>query len=82
MPIRLAVLFLGSVPRIDLAGAELVAELHASLKARGIDFRLADAHGDVRDALRRVGFEREYGALEPGQSVDVVVSRWQAQQRS
>jgi hypothetical protein len=29
----------------------------------------------VRDALRRIGFEREYGPLETGQSVDAVMSR-------
>jgi hypothetical protein len=34
--------------------------------------------GDVRDALRRIGFEQEYGPLETGQTVDVVVTAWQA----
>jgi sulfate permease, SulP family len=78
--VKLVVLFLGSVPRIDLAGAEFIAELHRSLHARGIALRLADAHGDVRDALRRAGFEREQGPLESGQSVDVVLSQWQREQ--
>ena len=32
--------------------------------ARGIEFRLADVHGQLRDALRRIGFEREHGPLE------------------
>jgi SulP family sulfate permease len=76
-PVRLLVLFLGSVPRIDLAGAELLADLRSTLHARGIDFRLADAHGEVREALRRSGFEREYGPIEPGQTVDRIVSAWQ-----
>jgi len=76
--IRLVVLFLGAVPKIDLAGAELIADLHRSLCARGLEFRVADAHGEVRDALRRIGFEREHGVLEPGQTVDLVVSRWLA----
>ena len=53
------VIFLGSVPKVDLAGAEFLAELHKTLRARGIEFRLADARGAVRDALRRIGFERE-----------------------
>ena len=43
-----------------------------------IAFRVADAHGEVRDALRRIGFEREHGPLETGQTVDVVVTAWQA----
>jgi sulfate permease, SulP family len=76
--VRLMVFFLGAVPKIDLAGAELLADLHRTVRARGIEFRLADAHGEVRDALRRIDFEREYGTLESGQTVDVVLSAWQS----
>jgi MFS superfamily sulfate permease-like transporter len=76
-PIRLVVFFLGAVPKVDLAGAEWLAEMHRTLAARGIVLRLADAHGDVRDALQRVGFETQYGRLETGQTVDLVISQWQ-----
>ena len=48
------------------------------LLARGVAFRVADVHGEVRGALRRIGFEREYGPLESGQTVDAVLSQWQA----
>jgi hypothetical protein len=46
--------------------------------ATGTDqaLRLADVHGEVRDALRRIDFERESGPLESGQTVDLVVSKW------
>jgi SulP family sulfate permease len=77
-PVRLVVLFLGAVPKVDLAGAELIADLQKTLLARRIDLRLADAHGEVRDALRRIGFEEAYGPLETGQTVDRVVAAWQA----
>ena len=76
-PPRLIVFFLGAVPRIDLAGAELLADLHTTLPGRGVAFRLAEVHGEVRDALRRIGFERDYGTLETGQTVDGVVAKWQ-----
>ena len=76
--VRLVVLFLGSVPVIDLAGAELVVDLHRTLGARGITFRVADANGRVRDALQRVGFERLHGPLASGQTVDTVISEWRA----
>ena len=76
--VRLVVFFLGAVPKVDLAGAELIADLHRTLRARGIEFRLADAHGEVRDALRRIGFDEEHGPLESGQTVDAVLSEWQA----
>jgi SulP family sulfate permease len=74
--VRLVVFFLGAVPKIDLAGAELIADLHRTFRARGVDFHVSDAHGDVRDALRRIEFEREHGELETVQTVESVVSRW------
>ena len=74
--VRLVVLFLGAVPRVDLGGAELIADVHKTLAARGIDLRLAEAHGEVRDALRRIGFEQRYGPLETGQTVDRVLAQW------
>ena len=76
-PVRLIVFSLGAVPGIDLAGAELVADLRNTLQARGIEFRLADTRGEVRDALRRIDFEREYGTLETGQTVDGIIAKWQ-----
>jgi sulfate permease, SulP family len=76
--VRLVVLFLGAVPKIDLAGAELIADLLRTFRARGMELRVADVHGQVRDALRRIGFEREYGDLDAGQTVDLVLLRWRA----
>jgi SulP family sulfate permease len=72
-PVRLVVFFVGTVPRIDLAGAELLGELHRTLRSREIDFRIAGATGQVRDALRRTGFERAHGALESGRSIDAII---------
>ncbi len=53
-------------------------DLHKTFRARGIEFRLAEAHGEVRDALRRIGLDKEHGPLESGQTVDAVLSDWQA----
>jgi len=74
--IRLVVMFLGAVPKVDLAGAELLSDLQKTFRARGITLKVADAHGEVREALRRSGFEREHGALEAGQTVDTIVTAW------
>ena len=76
--VRLVVFHLGMVPKVDLAGAELLADLHQTFLARGVAFRLADVHGEVRTALRRIEFERRHGSLESGQTVHLVVSAWQA----
>ena len=77
-PVRLVVFALGTVPNVDLAGAELLADLLRTLRARSSAFRVADARGEVRDALRRIGFEREHGPLDAVQTVDAVVTAWQS----
>ena len=76
--VKLAVYFLGSSPLVDLAGAELLEELHHALRERGIAFRLAEARGDVRETLRRAGFEEHCGSVVPVQPVAKVVSEWRS----
>ena len=76
--IRLVVFFLGAVPTRRSCRCRVPRGAAQNLRARGVAFRVADAHGEVRDALRRIGFDREHGPLESGQSVDVIVSAWQA----
>jgi len=71
--VQLVIMYLGNVPRIDMAGAELLEELHRTLEKRGIAMRVADAHGEVRDALRRLHF---HGPLGSDDSVDGVMAAW------
>jgi high affinity sulfate transporter 1 len=66
---RRAVFFLGSVPLVDLAGAELLAELHRTLEARGVDFRLAAVPSSVRETLVRAGYEEHCGPVVANESV-------------
>jgi MFS superfamily sulfate permease-like transporter len=54
---RRLILFLGAVPAVDLAGADMVIELEHAMKARGIDFKIAGAHTRVRDKLVLAGFD-------------------------
>jgi sulfate permease, SulP family len=75
---RLVVFFLGSVPLVDLAGAELLADLRKTLPLQGIEFRLAETRGPVREALRRLGSADTAALAEANQTVDDVVSRWRA----
>lgn len=74
-PIRAAVFFLGTVPHIDQAGIELLEELRETLLRRGLGFHLAEAHSEVRATLRRGGFEKHYGPIEPDQTVETVLGR-------
>lgn len=74
--VKTVVFFLGTVPHIDLAGVELLEEIREALLQRGISFRLAEAHSGVRASLRRAGFERHYGPIEPDQTVDTVLAKY------
>jgi high affinity sulfate transporter 1 len=60
-PLRLVVCDLSSSPNVDLAGARMLAKLHADLKAAGIELRMASAHAGVRDLLRAEGLEERAG---------------------
>jgi SulP family sulfate permease len=72
----LLIFFMGNVPFVDLAGAELLADLHATLQEQGIDFRLAETHGTVREALRRLHHPHAHGLAEANQTVDDILKRW------
>lgn len=80
--IRLAVFFLGSVPMVDLAGCELLEEIHHALAERGIALRLAEARGAVRETLRRSGFASRCGPVEANQPVARVVAAWRSEPAS
>ena len=61
---------------IDLAGVELLEELHHDLTARGIAMRLAEARGQVRDVLLRAGFESRGVPVVQNQPVATVIAQW------
>jgi MFS superfamily sulfate permease-like transporter len=77
--VRLVIFFLGTVPALDLAGADFLVELQHAMRERGLDFRVAETHGQVREALRRVGFEHEYGPVEANQPVATVLRNWKSE---
>ncbi len=74
--VSLVIFFLGAVPTIDLAGAEVLAEIRERLHERGIVFRLAEARGPVRESLRRSGFDQEYGPIEANETIAIILNRW------
>lgn len=73
-PAHRAVFFLGAVPTVDLAGAELLAELHASLAERGIELRLAATSSAVREILVRSGYEEHCGPVVANEPLAAVVA--------
>jgi MFS superfamily sulfate permease-like transporter len=77
--VRLAVYFLGTCPGVDLAGVELLEELDDAMRARGVDFHLAEARGDVRETLRRAGFEEHHRPVVANRPVAAVITEWRGE---
>jgi high affinity sulfate transporter 1 len=75
-PPRLVIFFMGNVPHVDFAGAELLVGLRQTSVERGIEFRLAETHGEVREALRRLHSPHAAGLAEANQTVDDVLNLW------
>ena len=80
-PPRLIVLFMGNVPHVDLAGAELLVDLRATYAKRGIQLRLAETHGEVNAALRRLSHAHAADLAETNQTVDGILSQWRMPER-
>jgi len=75
-PLHLIVVFMGSVPHVDLAGVEFLLELDKKCRQSGMQFRLAEVHGPVREALRRAGEEEGHELAEANQTDADILSQW------
>lgn len=76
-PPRLVVFFMGNVPHVDLAGVEFLIDLRETCSRSGIEFRLAEVRGQIREALRRFG-DSSAELAEANQTVDDVVGKWRS----
>jgi high affinity sulfate transporter 1 len=74
---RLVVCDLSNSPYVDVAGADLLAELHADLLARGIQLRIVEARAKARDLLRAVGLEEQVGYLGRHMSVEQALTEFE-----
>ena len=63
-PIALAIVDLQPSPIIDVTAADMIRDLATELERKGIDLRLANASGQVRDVLRAAGIEEMVGRLD------------------
>jgi carbonic anhydrase len=60
---------------IDSSGARLIKRLHENLNSRGIDFKVAEAHSEVRDILRLENIEQLLGHVSRRDTLhDVVIT--------
>lgn len=63
--VKLLILDFKSSPIIDVTGSELLRDLNAELKDKGIQMKLAHVSGQVRDFLRNDGLNDDFGTLKP-----------------
>jgi MFS superfamily sulfate permease-like transporter len=61
--LRLVICDLSNSPMVDVAGANMLADLHSELAKRNARIRVVEAHAKVRDLLRAVGLEEKTGYL-------------------
>jgi high affinity sulfate transporter 1 len=61
--VRLAVCDLSTSPYIDAAGAKMLQQLEEELERHGIQFRVAEAHAEVREILRATGISESLGGV-------------------
>ena len=74
--IRCVIWDLSTSPYVDLAGAGLIKKLYLDLIAKGISFKIAEAHASVRDILRIEEIEYLLGHISRKQSVDDLVTEF------
>jgi len=70
------------MPAIDLAGIEMLREWHEDLAQRGIELRVAEAHGRLRDTLRSAGLDQQFGPMSAYTAVAATIRHWEASNSS
>jgi len=61
--LRRVICDLSNVPYVDVAGARMLRRMHEEFTAWGVEFKIVEAHGPVRDVLRAEGLEELVGPL-------------------
>ena len=77
-PPRLIVFFMGNVPTWTSRAPSSWSTCAPRMLERGIEFRLAETHGEVSEALRRLSHAHAAELAETNQTVDDVLNRWRA----
>ena len=72
-PVRRVIVSFEGAPYVDVAGARMLASLHAELAARGIALAVAEAGNEVREVIRLAGLEPILGPQDRRRSVAEVV---------
>jgi sulfate permease, SulP family len=72
--LKCVILDLSTSPYVDMAGARIIKKLYLDLQAKGISFKIAEAHARVRDMLRTEEVEFLLGHISRKVTVDDLVN--------
>jgi carbonic anhydrase/ABC-type transporter Mla MlaB component len=73
--LKVVIFDLSTSATIDSSGARLIKRLYENLKAKGIEFKVAEAHSEVRDILRIEEIEHLLGHVSRRDTLhDVIVT--------
>jgi len=76
--VTLVVCDLSASPYIDLAGSQMLHELHSELTSREVEFCIVGAHGQLRDLLRADGLAEKTNSANWIRSLDSVLGERKA----
>jgi len=72
--LNVVILDLSTSAYIDSSGAKFIKKLYQELKEKGISFKVAEAHSEVRDILRYEDIEHLFGHVSRRDSMHDIVS--------
>lgn len=72
--LRVVIFDLSTSATVDSSGARMIKRLYHNLKAKGIDFRIVEAHSGVRDILRFEELEYLVGHISRRDSLHEMIS--------
>jgi high affinity sulfate transporter 1 len=81
-PVRLAVCDLSTSPYIDAAGARMLQQLEEELEREGVQFRVAEAHAEVREILRTTGISESLGGVSRHIALADIVEDFERENKS
>ncbi len=71
--LKVVIFDLSTSATIDSSGAKFIKRLYESLKARGIELKVAEAHSEVRDILRIENIEHLFGHISRRDTLHEVI---------
>lgn len=80
--VRLAVCDLSTSPYIDAAGARMLEHLEEELGREGIQFKVVEAHAEVREILRATGISESLGGVSRHTALADIVEEFERENQN